>query len=96
MNDNVLLRNKIADKAIQQSINEILEGALLISLSIETVKYAWQIREKYQYSYYDCMVIASALESNCKILYSEDLQHNQLINKKLRIINPFIETNQFC
>jgi len=29
-------------------------------------------------------------EANCEILYSEDLQHNQLIEKKLRIVNPFI------
>ena len=44
---------------------------------------------KYQFSYYDSLIIASALIANCKELYSEDMSHNQLIDKKLRIINPF-------
>ena len=28
-------------------------------------------------------------EANCKILYTEDLHHNQLIENKLRILTPF-------
>ncbi len=34
-------------------------------------------------------IIASAIESNCSILYTEDLQHGQLINGNLSISNPF-------
>jgi len=30
-----------------------------------------------------------ALEANCHILYSEDLQHGLLVEKRLEIINPF-------
>ncbi len=33
--------------------------------------------------------IASALKNNCSFLYSEDMQHNQIIENSLRIINPF-------
>ena len=33
---------------------------------------------------------ATALENNCTIIYSEDMQHNQLFENKLKIINPFI------
>ena len=33
--------------------------------------------------------ISAALYSDCTILYTEDLQHNQLIKNSLRIINPF-------
>jgi len=39
---------------------------------------------------YDSLIIASALEADCKILYTEDLQHNHLVENKLRIVNPFI------
>jgi len=52
-----------------------------------------KIRLKYKYSYYDSLIdsliIAAALESKCTILYSEDMQHNQIIENKLQIINPF-------
>jgi len=30
-----------------------------------------------------------SIEAGCEILYSEDMQHNLLIEQKLRIVNPF-------
>ena len=56
---------------------------------IETIKYSWRIRRKYSYSYWDSLSIASALENNCKALYTEDMQDGQIIEDKLTIINPF-------
>ena len=35
------------------------------------------------------IIITSALENDCSILYTEDLQHEQVIEGKLKIINPF-------
>jgi len=35
--------------------------------------------------------VASALENKCNILYTEDLQYNQLIEDGLRILNPFVQ-----
>jgi predicted nucleic acid-binding protein len=36
------------------------------------------------------MIIAAAIQADCQRLYSEDLQHKQVIDKKLQIVNPFI------
>lgn len=47
-----------------------------------------EIQSRYQYSFYDSLIIASALEGNCKTLYSEDLHYNQKI-ESLTIVNPF-------
>ncbi len=55
------------------------------------VALALKINQKYGFSYFDSLIIASALEADCKTLYTEDLQHNQLIENRLRIINPFID-----
>ena len=30
------------------------------------------------------------IETNCHILYSEDLQHGLVLEKRMEIINPFI------
>ncbi|NOS84215.1 MAG: PIN domain-containing protein [Ignavibacteria bacterium] len=54
-----------------------------------TINYALEIKNKYQYSYYDSLIVSTAIESDCEILYTEDLQHNQIIEDKLTIINPF-------
>ncbi|MFW5755304.1 MAG: hypothetical protein ACOCWD_02570 [Tangfeifania sp.] len=45
--------------------------------------------ERWKFSFYDSMIIASAMESECTILYSEGMQHNQKLFN-LKIVNPFI------
>jgi len=57
--------------------------------TIQTIKTGWGIRKKYKLSYWDCIIIASALECGCSIMYSEDMQDGQIIEGKLRITNPF-------
>jgi predicted nucleic acid-binding protein len=49
------------------------------------------LKEKYHYSWWDSLVLASALENGCQIVYSEDMQHEQVIEDSLKIINPFLE-----
>jgi predicted nucleic acid-binding protein len=41
------------------------------------------IVEKNKLQIFDAIIVASALESNCEILYSEDLQHQQIFENKL-------------
>ena len=38
---------------------------------------------------FDSLVIALALEADCEILYTEDMQHGLFVNEKLQIINPY-------
>jgi len=52
---------------------------------------ALELRDHYNYSYWDSLLIAMALLNDCQQLYSEDMQHDQLIENKIRIINPFRE-----
>ena len=41
------------------------------------------------FSFWDSLIIKSALENGCETLYSEDMQHGQLIDNRLTVINPF-------
>jgi len=86
---NVLLRKNVEDSVIQERIRSQLEICSASELSLKTVFSAWELREKYKYSYWDSLILASALENNCSILYSEDMQHGQIIGDHLEIINPF-------
>jgi predicted nucleic acid-binding protein len=54
-----------------------------------TVERACRVTDKYQYSFYDSLIIAAALSANCKTLYSEDMQDGQVIENNLTIVNPF-------
>ncbi len=49
------------------------------------------ILERYGFALYDSVLIAAALIAGCRRLYCEDLQHGQLIDRQLRVINPFTE-----
>ena len=50
---------------------------------------ALRIQQETRSRYYDCLVVAAALESGAATLYSEDLQHDRVIGP-LRIVNPFL------
>ncbi|MDR2624994.1 MAG: PIN domain-containing protein [Zoogloeaceae bacterium] len=50
---------------------------------------AWDVQDRYRFSWWDSTIVAAAILAKCKILLSEDLQHEQVINRTLQIIDPF-------
>lgn len=48
-----------------------------------------QVSERYGFSVYDSMIVAAALLAECSLLYSEDLQDGQVLEKRLTVRNPF-------
>ncbi|MFG6430586.1 PIN domain-containing protein [Roseateles sp. LYH14W] len=54
-----------------------------------TVETAWAAESRYQLSYWDALMVAAAQHQGCELLLTEDLQHDQRIDK-LRIVNPFL------
>ena len=49
-----------------------------------------EVCERYKFSFYDSLIIASALIVGSTVLYTEDLQHGQIIERQLRVANPFV------
>lgn len=47
------------------------------------------LAERYRLSIYDGMIAAAALDAGCTTLFSEDMQDGLLIERSLRIRNPF-------
>jgi len=60
-----------------------------LPITLDTHEGALTIAEKYGYKIYDALIVASALEARCTILYSEDMQDGQVIDHRLTIRNPF-------
>jgi len=71
-------------------VNELGNYFQVTLVSTETIRQALILGERYHYSYFDNLMLASALERGCRTLYSEDMQHGQQINGNLEIINPFM------
>jgi predicted nucleic acid-binding protein len=54
---------------------------------------ALDLHFRYQFSFYDSLIVSVALSSDCEYLVTEDLQHGQFISYKSRlvkVINPFL------
>lgn len=87
---NVLTKKKLKSKdETKQIIQEMVTNFTIVEIDVLKVMAALEINSKYGYTYWDSLVVATALQHNCDILYSEDMQANQLIEKKTRIVNPF-------
>ena len=67
-----------------------LEGCIIQQVAFSTLKLAKKIVAGYDLQLFDSIIVASSLEAGCEILYSEDMQHNLVVEKKLKIVNPFI------
>jgi predicted nucleic acid-binding protein len=62
------------------------------ALTVDTHDRGLDIAERFGFSLYDSMIVSSAVESGCSVLYSEDMQHSQQIDGQLVVINPFLVT----
>jgi predicted nucleic acid-binding protein len=83
------LRKGIDCQIAQNTINEFIDDFTIVSITTSLVSKAFRILNRYQFSYWDSLIIAAALEGGCTVLYSEDLQDGQVIEKTLVVKNPF-------
>ena len=58
-------------------------------VSIETHDAGIALAQRLGLSIYDAMIVAAAMEADCTTLWSEDMHHGLLIDKRMRIANPF-------
>ncbi|MEO8936982.1 MAG: PIN domain-containing protein [Burkholderiaceae bacterium] len=79
----------LAWNEIEEITETIREVCSVESLTLDTYGGALRLSERYGMPWYDAMIMSSALLAGCATLYSEDFQHGQLIDRKLKVINPF-------
>lgn len=89
--NNVLYRKFSLPYDVILSVMAEMESYFQIAVvSPSTIRQALLLGERYHYSYFDSLMLASALELGCDVLYSEDMQSGQKIEGQLQIINPFV------
>ena len=71
------------------SIKEIIEASTVLYIETEDILQAILLQKKYGYGYWDCLMLVSALKSECKYILTEDMRNGQLIEGKLVIKNIF-------
>lgn len=91
-NINVLLKKfkELSSEDVHRHANILLTYCIVKPVTAAVITQALELKTKYLLQWYDSTIIASALIQQCTIIYSEDFQPNQLIDGKLRVINPFV------
>ena len=86
---NVITRklNAPPEKA-RQLLNHVLTPLWRVNQTRKLYERGLDLQTRYQFSFYDSLIVAAALEAGCKTLYSEDLRHSQQIDG-VTITNPF-------
>jgi predicted nucleic acid-binding protein len=62
-----------------------------LALTLDLHAAARALAEDHRLSFYDALVVATAIEAGCNILYTEDMQHGRKFGS-LAIVNPFLES----
>jgi len=75
---------------IDEVLGSIRSLCSVVPLTIETHDRGMLVAQRYGLSVYDATIAAAALVAGCDTLYSEDMQSGLLIERQLRVVNPFI------
>jgi predicted nucleic acid-binding protein len=84
-----LRKLKMPLNEVREILDTIRAVCAVEPITVETHDRGLAVFERYRFSLYDSILVATALISGAKILYSEDLQHGQIIDNQLRVTNPF-------
>jgi predicted nucleic acid-binding protein len=87
----VMLRNAQTDTWIQANLRAMFARTKLQPANADMLIAALDLRKRFAFSFWDCQIAAAALQAGCATLLTEDLQHGQWLEKRLRVVNPLLE-----
>jgi len=76
---------KISEIKIRQIIQEFYDRCLVIQLDRNIILRASELRNHYSFSFWDSLIVASALATDANILDSEDMQDRLIISNQLTL-----------
>ena len=82
-------RLQLPQERILAYVNLVLQPMNQVGPSTALIESALKLRSEHGFSFYDSLIIASATQAKCQVLYSEDMQHMQRVGS-LQIVNPFL------
>ncbi|MCA9780081.1 MAG: PIN domain-containing protein [Candidatus Eremiobacteraeota bacterium] len=68
---------------------ELYSTVQVVLIEVQDILAAVDLHRLHGFSFWDCLIVRAAQVSKCKVLFTEDLQHGQVIDG-LRVVNPFL------
>jgi predicted nucleic acid-binding protein len=88
---NTLLRYKYTELEIRKYIEQLCKVCTIQDFTKEIVLMASSLRERYSFSFWDSIIVGSALFSECTILISEDMQNGLNVEERMIVKNIFLK-----
>ena len=86
---NIVTRKlKASPDEARSLLDNVLEPLWRVNPTRTLYRRGLELQARYRFGFYDCLIIAAALDAGCKTLYTEDLQHGQQV-ETVTIVNPF-------
>lgn len=86
----LLQKHGIEEAAFRQIVPVMMQSCRMAVDRTATILLASDLRDRYKLAYWDSLIVAAALDAGCDTLYSEDMQHGQVIENRLTVLNPFV------
>ncbi|MGG6240364.1 PIN domain-containing protein [Nodosilinea sp. AN01ver1] len=86
---NLMRKFKFTEPTIQTLISSFYQKYVVCPMDEAILLAASAVRQRYNLSFWDSMIVSTALQSQCPILYTEDMRHGLVVHDVLTIVNPF-------
>lgn len=87
---NLVKKFKFTESDIQTLVKSFYRAYTVCPMMDEVLLLeASSIRQRYNISFWDSMLVSTAIQSQCSLFYTEDMRHGLIVNDVLTIVNPF-------
>ncbi len=86
---NLLKKAAFNEEQIKAVIQSLYRRCTVVEFNLNIFESASDIRSRYNFSFWDGLIVACALSARASILYSEDMQDGLIVAGQLEIVNPF-------
>jgi predicted nucleic acid-binding protein len=87
---NLIKKTQFNESSIQQLVDSFYSKYRVADIDKNVLMKASELRERWHFSFWDSLIVSSALLGGAEILYSEDLHNGLVVENHLTIINPFV------
>ena len=87
---NLIRKAKFDEAKIQALIESLYNRYPVVPINREALLKASELRQRYQFSFWDSLIVACTLAADATILYSEDMDTSLTVEGRLRIANPLV------
>ncbi len=85
---NLIRKAGYTEPEIQQTIQNWVAIYPILDVTLPIIRQASVLRVAYRVSYWDSLILATAQDAGCSVVYSEDMQDGLRIGA-LTLLNPF-------